>query len=442
MGLGRFGGGLDSALFACSTGAEVTVTDTASAETLKDTIVGIEHLDITFHLGEHIADDFRQNDIVIVNPAVGPENRFLGIAEDAGLLVTSQMEIFFQLCRARIVGITGANGKSTTTALTAHLLDAGTAQGIISKVWLGGNIGERPLLTELDEINPEDIVVLELSSFQLEQLGRIGKAPHASVITNLTPNHLDRHKTFDAYCLAKENIFRYQPLNADAPAFSLFNADDPITASWFDRYRGQTGRNCLSFTTDDVPSQLARAYTLVGKANLSNLAAARKVALHFGISDELIESVLPDFKSLPHRLQLVACIRDVSWYNDSIATTPPSAIAGLDAFEAPAIIIAGGYDKQLPFDELGEKIAQRARAAILIGTTAKKIAAAIEASPRRGDTIVRFASSMPEAVAFADEIAKPGDVVLLSPACASYDMFDNFRQRGDIFSDCVRTLEK
>jgi len=442
MGLGRFGGGLDSARFARQAGAEVIITDMAGPEALASAVEELADLEgITYHLGGHRLEDFEQCDVVIVNPAVPPDNAFLGAAKKAGALLTSQIELFFELCPARTVGITGANGKSTTTALTAHLLDAGRGATGIGRVWLGGNIGNRPLLTELDRIAAGDVVVLELSSFQLEQLARIRRAPDISVITNLTPNHLDRHGTFEAYCAAKENIFRHQRLDAGRPAVSVFNAEDAITSQWFDRYAGESGRICVKFHHADVPASVVERFKLPGKANLSNLAAAMAVARQLGIGDEIVKDCVGAFKGLEHRLEFVARVRGVDWYNDSIATTPPSAIVALEAFEAPKVIIAGGYDKKLPFDEFGQKIAEKAEAAILIGSTAEKIAAAIEAARQDADRPrVLFAADMQEAVSKAADIARPGSVVLMSPACASYDMFTNYRQRGDVFAGCVRSL--
>lgn len=435
MGLGRFGGGLDSAIFACKAGAKVTVTDLAQPEDLTGALKDLDSFDVDYRLGEHLEEDFLTTDIVIVNPAVPPQSKFIDIARQAGKLITSQIEIFFHLCTAPIVGITGANGKSTTTALTAHLLQTKC------KVRLGGNIGNKPLLAEIDQITEDQIMVMELSSFQLEQLARIKKAPQVSVITNLTPNHLDRHGTFQAYCDAKEAIFKYQTLDKKSPPVSIFNAEDPITCKWFDHYSQQNQRKCFAFSTDQVPESLKEAYPLPGTANLSNLAAAKTVAAQFNISDDLIKQALPGFQSLPDRLQLIAQTDGVSWYNDSIATTPPSAIAALCAFDAPKIIIAGGYDKKLPFDELGKKIAQNAKAAVLIGVTAKKIAAAIEIHKSTDDCpIIKFADSMEDAVSHANQLAKSGDIVLLSPACASYDMFENYCQRGQIFTQCVKNL--
>ncbi|MBE0534468.1 MAG: UDP-N-acetylmuramoyl-L-alanine--D-glutamate ligase [Phycisphaerae bacterium] len=441
MGLGRFGGGLDSARFAVQAGAAVTVTDMADAEDLSPVLKQMADLQgVTYHLGGHHSEDFCNCDAVIINPAVPPGSEYLQTARQAGVLLTSQIEIFLELCPARTVGITGANGKSTTTALTAHLLEAGRHEAGFRKVWLGGNIGDRPLLSELSCMTGDDIVVLELSSFQLEQLARSRQSPDIAVITNITPNHLDRHGTFEAYCDAKENIFRYQRLDAGEPSGSFFNAEDPITAAWFDRYRKQAGRACAKFHHADVGPAIAAAFGLPGNANLSNLAAAMAVARQLGIDDHVVEHSIGAFKGLEHRLEFVTRTRGVAWYNDSIATTPPSAIVALEAFDAPKIIIAGGYDKKLPFDDFGRKIAADAVAAILIGATAQKISAAIEAARTEERPRVLFAVDMQDAVLKAAEIAQPGCVVLMSPACASYDMFTNYRHRGDVFAACVRAM--
>jgi len=436
MGLGRFGGGVDCAEFASRAGAKVIVTDSALAEKLNDSISKLKEFpDIEFHLGSHDPADFRRADVIIANPAVPDDNEFLEIARRNNKFITSQINIFFELCPAQIVGITGANGKSTTTALTAHLLRATS----IENVWLSGNIGNQPLLTILDKIKANDLAVLELSSFQLESLAQIAKAPKVALLTNLTPNHLDRHGTFENYCAAKENIFKYQELKDNCPAVSIFNAEDKIAAEWFEKYSNNAGRICIRFSTDDVSKEIHDSFTLPGRANLSNLAAAIAIARHFGIDDEHIKKSLPEFKPLPHRLEFITEINGVSWYNDSIATTPQSAIAALEAFEEAKIIIAGGYDKNLPFDELGRKIAAGAKAAVLLGQTAAKIASAIKLFPQAG-TKIQIVNSLSEAVESAARLAAPGDVVLLSPACASYDMFENFQHRGREFSKLVRAL--
>ncbi len=447
MGLGRFGGGVDVARFAHSAGAKVIVTDLASAEQLSDSLNQLRDLDgIEFHLGSHVPADFEQADVIVANPAVPGDNKFLKIARQANRFVTSQINIFFELCPSRTIGITGANGKSTTTALTAHLLENMGKE----TVWLSGNIGNQPLLTILDQINPDDLVVLELSSFQLEQLAEIQKAPDVALLTNLTPNHLDRYGTFENYCTAKENIFKFQNRDDNRPAVSIFNAEDKIAAEWFEKYRNDAGRICIKFTADDIRDELRNCFALPGRANLSNLAAAMAIAKYFGTEDDQIKSCLPEFKALPHRLELVEEIRGVRWYNDSKATTQEGAITALDAFEQPTIIIAGGYDKNLPFAELGEKIVQKAKAAILIGQTAPKIAEAINnaqtslrakrSNLNQQDTKVELADSLAEAVQLANQLAASGDIVLLSPACASYDMFENYEQRGYEFIRLVQEL--
>jgi len=472
MGLGRFGGGVDAAKFAYNTGGKVTITDLATSEQLSDSVGQLKEFpDIEYHLGSHDPADFKQADIIVVNPAVPPHNEFLKLAQEHNKFITSQINIFFELCPAPIIGITGANGKSTTAALAAHLLrdtkeerrekrderrlkteNGSQVSSIehrassIKNVWLSGNIGNEPLLTIADQIRSDDLVVLELSSFQIEQLAQIQKGPHIALLTNLTPNHLDRYGTFANYCAAKENIFRFQKLDKNSPAVSVFNAEDEIAAKWFEKYRRDAGRICVKFSVDDVSEEIRDSFPLPGRANLSNLAAALCLAKHFGVEDEQIRACLPAFKSLPHRLELVTEINGVKWYNDSKATTPQSAITAIEAFDQPMIIIAGGYDKNIPFDEFGQKIAKKAKAAILLGQTAPKIANAISnANPnKRGTrdegrgTNIKIVGSLAEAVNSARQHAGSGDVVLLSPACASYDMFDNFEQRGNEFCMLVR----
>jgi UDP-N-acetylmuramoylalanine--D-glutamate ligase len=333
-----------------------------------------------------------------------------------------------------IVGITGANGKSTTTSLIAHLLK----NSVKSQVWLSGNIGNEPFLTILDQIKPDDLVVLEISSFQIEQLAQSRYAPQVALLTNLTPNHLDRYGTFENYCKAKEPLFKYQKPDGNQQAVSIFNGEDKVGLEWFEKYSKDAGRRCVKFSPDDVSDDISAGFNLPGRANLENLAAALAVVRCFGVTDKQILRYLPGFKALPHRLQLVAEIRGVRWYNDSKATTPDSAIVALEAFDNP-IIIAGGYDKHIPFDSFGEKIAQKAKAAILIGQTAQVIAKTIQANPQNRAKI-KFAKTLAEAVQTANDLADKGDVVVLSPACASYDMFENYEQRGEQFIELTGRL--
>lgn len=447
MGLGRFGGGADSAAFAASRGAKVVVTDLADAEQLSDSIAQLkEYPDIEYHLAGHSEKDFQQADIVIVNPAVPDENKHVQIARKNGAVVTSQISIFFELCPAEIIGITGSNGKSTTAALTAHLLKSQTKaeQCKYDRVWLSGNIGNEPLLMQIGEIKYDDLVVLELSSFQIEQLAQHMQAPRVALITNLLPNHLDRYDTFDNYYKAKENIFKFQRLDESAPAISIFNSEDSLLMQWYQRYKKEAHRICKRFSSQDVGDNLRGRFNLPGKANLSNLAAALAVARCFGVGDKSVERCLGSFKALPHRLELIADIGGIRWYNDSKATTPESTIAALEAFERPVILVAGGYDKNLSFDELGTKIANKAKKVILIGQTASKIKDCVDRAVRRGnrnEPDIELTNSLNQAVDLAAKDAHCGDVVVLSPACASYDMFDNYQQRGQQFRQLVKELE-
>jgi UDP-N-acetylmuramoylalanine--D-glutamate ligase len=425
----------------------VIVTDAAPAERLADSIRELEGIaDIEFHLGGHVEADFQNADLIVVNPAVPDTSPFLEVARQHHRTVTTTMNLFLQGCPALLVGITGANGKSTTTALAAHLLQAAAGGPNVryKKVWLSGNIGHVPLLGLLDQIHPKDVVVLELSSFQTERFSQIQMAPKVALLTNLTPNHLDRHGTFEAYCAAKENCFRYQPLDPEDPALSLFFAEDPVGQRWLQQFKDQPGRLCRTFSPDDVSASLRRAFKLPGRANLCNLAAALAIVRHLGVTDPQIEQALPSFKSLPHRLELVGEVKGVRYYNDSIATTPESAIVALTAFEEPKVIIAGGSDKGVSYDAFARVVADRAKAAILVGATADKIGQAIRPyllHRAQGTPRIVFARTFQEAVALASQEASQGDVVLLSPACASFDMFDNFQQRGQEFARLVGQLQ-
>ncbi|MHC4075423.1 MAG: UDP-N-acetylmuramoyl-L-alanine--D-glutamate ligase [Planctomycetota bacterium] len=444
MGLGRFGGGVDAARFAAVAGAKVTVTDLATPNELSRSVCQLADLpQIEFHLGGHSPKDFEQTDIIIANPAVPPENEFLQTASRNNKLITSQIAIFFELCPAPIIGITGANGKSTTAALTAHLLNAASDQKKPkTTVWLSGNIGNHPFLTILDQIKDNDLVVLEISSFQAQQLAQIRKAPQVALLTNLTANHLDRHGSFENYCQAKENIFKFQKSNKNHLPVSIFCAKDKIALQWYEKYSKLPDRICIKYSPDETSEEIRANFPLPGWVNLCNLAGAMAIARHFGLGDEKIKDSLLNFKPLPHRLELVARINGVSWYNDSIATTPQSTIAGLDAFNGkPVILIAGGCDKHLVFDALGQKIAANTKAAVLIGQTAPKIAAAIKNCPK-SQTKIQFAESLSDAVNLSSRLAASGDIVLLSPACASYDMFENFQQRGNEFARLVRQTTK
>ncbi len=438
MGLGRFGGGVDAAKFVAACGADVIVTDLAGPDELADSLAQLgDYPNIEYRLGSHNEEDFEKVNIVIANPAVPPHNKFLKIAASCAHLVTSQIAIFFELCPATIIGITGSNGKSTTAALTTHVLrNANRANH--GKVWLSGNIGNEPLLMLLDEIEAHDLVVLELSSFQIEQLAAENKGPQVALLTNLSPNHLDRYGTFEKYCAAKELLFANQQSKQDEPAISLFNREDKIAVELCEKYKDQPRRRCFTYSTDDLSDTVRRKFTLPGKCNLSNLAGAVTIAGVFGIDQSAVTNCIGDFKALPHRLQFVIERNGIKWFNDSKATTPQAAIAALEAFDEPIVLIAGGYDKELSFDELAKVITARAHAAILIGDTAEKIKTAIETASAGRKVTIEICKSLSDAVAAADRTAHKGDTVLLSPACASYDMFDNYEYRGREFVRLVQ----
>jgi UDP-N-acetylmuramoylalanine--D-glutamate ligase len=443
MGLGSFGGGQDSVRFACRQGGRVTVTDLADESKLRETIESLRSLPITWHLGGHVEEDFRTADVVIVNPAVPPDNPFLQIARQAGAVITSQVELFFERCPARIAAITGSNGKSTTTALTAHLLEAASSskQWTYGKIYLSGNIGNRPLLGLLEELTERDIVVLEISSFQIEQLQSCSRGADAALLTNLSPNHLDRHGTFEAYAAAKKILFDNQNPNPAFPPVSIFNAEDETGRQWFAEYSRQDFRRCRLFRADDVEEGFRRFFRLPGRVNLQNLAAALTLVSVFGPDRRLLEQAVSRFQGLEHRMQLIAERNGVRWYDDSKATTPISTMAALNGIEEPKILIAGGYDKHISFEELGRCIARRCKAVVLIGQTADKILEAVKlAGP--SDVIIQKAKTMEEAVILCSRMAQKCDIVLMSPACASYDMFKNYQERGKVFQQSVLNLSK
>jgi UDP-N-acetylmuramoylalanine--D-glutamate ligase len=306
---------------------------------------------------------------------------------------------------------------------------------------VGGNIGN-PLLERVDEIGPDDLVVLELSSFQLEYLDSIARSPQVSVVMNVTPNHLDRHGTMEAYAAAKRVIVAHQ----SASDWKVLNGDDPIVMGFTSASRTVTFSRrgpADSVGRDDRVTWRGRVFDvaarrLPGDFNLENMAAAaaasRLAAPEWEGWERAAAEALVAFPGVEHRLEFAGESGGVRYYNDSIATNPESTLAALDTLPGPFVLIAGGYDKKLPFDALGRKVAERVRVAVLLGQTAEAIAVSI---PPGSATEVRRAGSFEEAVAMARQAARPGDTVLLSPACASYDMFRHFAERGRRFKELV-----
>jgi UDP-N-acetylmuramoylalanine--D-glutamate ligase len=429
VGLGRFGGGVGVTRWLCGQGAKVTVSDIAGATDLAESIQALDGLDVALHLGGHETEDFLRAELLVVNPAVPKEMPLLLEAQAAGVPRTTEINLFLQRSPAAVAGVTGSVGKSTTTAMIGDILRKRLTAHV------GGNIG-RSLLEELPHIKPDHVVVLELSSFQLEDLPIIGVSPHVAVVTNLAPNHLDRHETMEAYAAAKKNIFAFQ----SACDVLILNAADPIVAAW----ASEAPSRVETFDPAGEPFAL----TVPGAHNQANAQAAWAAARQFGLDRATAAEALRAFTGLPHRLQLVTQRNGVRYFNDSKCTTPDSAIVALEAFPVrKAVIIVGGYDKHVSFDELGKALAARAKAVIAMGATREAIIAAVQAHQPDGQPPIdqaerqppiERADDLPSAVSAARKHAATGDVILLSPACASFDMFTNYEHRGAAFAELVR----
>ncbi len=422
VGLGRFGGGVGAARWLCEHGARVTVSDRAPAEKLGESVGALAGLDIAFHLGGHEEADFLEADLLVVSPAVPMEMPLLAAARERGVPATTEMNLLLQRCPAPVVGITGTVGKSTTTAMTGAVLAGARTPHV------GGNIG-RSLLPELGRIGPDDIVVLEISSFQLEWTPRIAVSPRVALVTNLMPNHLDRHGTLDAYAAAKKNLFRFQ----GPDDVLILNAACAETRGWADEAPGRV----TWFDPAAEPFELI----VPGAHNQANAQAAWAIARELGVPRERAAEALRGFPGLPHRLEFVAERAGVRYCNDSKCTTPEGAIVALDAFPPrTAVLLVGGYDKGVSFDALGAALAQRAKAVVALGATREKILAAVRRGAVPDAPAMESADSFDAALAAAGRLAEPGDVVLLSPACASYDMFTNYEERGERFRELVNSL--
>jgi len=448
MGLGLFGGGVGVAQFLAKQGARVTVTDLRNATELSSSIKQLEGLPISYKLGGHSEEDFINGDMVVVNPAVPKNSKFIEIARNNRVQVDTEINIFFKLCPAPIIGITGSNGKSTTTALTGNIL-----QETSRRTWVGGNIG-KSLLSDLEEIKPSDIVVLELSSFQLEEFNSTKKSPHISIVTNISPNHLDRYADMDEYIQAKKNIILHQ----DSGDYAILNYDDPELKRWKNDCKGhilwysakQTMTDGAFVKGNDIVVSLNGQSMVIpcvsrikipGIHNLQNVLAASCAAYLAGAREEHIEKAITAFTGLEHRLEFVREVNGVRYYNDSKATTPESSIAAITAFQAQVILIAGGYDKGSSFEEFAETCARNTKAVVLIGKTAGKIQELIlEKKVKKATPLIYTQKTLEEAFRQANTMAKSGDVVLLSPACASYDMFLNYEERGRKFKDMVQAI--
>lgn len=433
MGLGAFGGGEGLVRYLAAQGARVTVSDRGPASALQPTLARLDGLPVRFHLDGHRPEHFAGADLVVVNPAVPDSSPFL-----AGLPLETEINLFLKRCPTRrLIGITGSNGKTTTTHLTAACL---RALGL--RVWAGGNAGGS-LLGDLQKMTPDDAVVLELSSFQLERMAPLRRSPPVAVVTNLSPNHLDRHGTMEAYRAAKETLVRFQGPDDWAV---LHEALEGFATEAHPLRFGPACLNGERLTLTQGGARLELDLStrrLRGRHNLENMAAAAAAAWVLagrpGAAGALAEA-LCSFSPVEHRLEWIARVGGVDFTNDSKATTPESTVLALESLEGRILLIAGGSDKGVPFDGLAERVVSRCRGLVLIGQTAGAIEAAVCA--RSGAPPVERAGSLEEAVDRAAARARPGDQVLLSPACASYDMFRNYVERGLAFKAAVQRLSR
>ena len=418
-------------------GCRVTGCDRTPREKLDAEVLELEKLGAKLSLGDGYLDGVEAN-VLFRTPGMHPGNPAIQALRDRGAKVTSEMEVFFEVCPCTLIAVTGSDGKTTTTTLVSEMLKASG-----KTVWLGGNIGT-PLLPLCRQMKKEDFAVVELSSFQLMDMER---SPQRALITNLAPNHLDIHKDMQEYVDAKKNIFRFQ----SADGMLVLNADNAITAGF--RGNGETRffsrrerTNCVWEENGVIYRRgekllESREILIPGTHNIENYLAA--IALVEGLAtDDAVRQVARNFGGVEHRIELVREKDGVRFYNDSIASSPSRTIAGLRSFAEKVILIAGGYDKHIPYDVLGPEICRHVKKLYLGGATGPKIRAAVEAAPeyKPGFPEITDCRDFTEAVYAAAAGAKAGDVVLMSPASAAFDQFKNFMVRGEYFKKLVKEL--
>jgi UDP-N-acetylmuramoylalanine--D-glutamate ligase len=437
VGLGK--SGVASALFLKAHGARVTVSDTKSGDELRNEIPTLLDHGIKVETGGHGERTFREQDLIVVSPGVPVDAPLLAQARALGEAVIGEIELAARFLPGSIVAITGSNGKTTTTTLTGEILTAG---GLFTLV--GGNIGT-PAISLAERAKPDSVIVLEVSSFQLETIRTFH--PKIAVVLNVTPDHLDRHKTFEAYVDAKARMFENQ-LGDD---FAVLNEDDPTCVAmsartraqvfWFSRkkevkqgawvrdgnvlFRDGRGQREI-MQVSEIP--------LKGAHNLENVLAAVCSGSLMGCAPERIRQTVRDFKAVEHRLEFVATIRGVDYYNDSKATNVDATIKALESFPANIHLILGGKDKGSDYSVLNDLLRQRVKRVYTIGSAAGKIELQIQGAE------VVHAETLENALRKANARAESGDVVLLAPACASFDQFKNYEQRGLVFKEIVHSL--
>jgi len=432
--------GMATARFCLRRGARVTASELRPEGQVAGAVGELRRLGVPLEMGEHRTETFLAQDLIIPSPGVPYQLPPLETARARGVPVWSELELAARFLEGRLVAITGSNGKTTTTALLGHILEQAGLPALV-----GGNIGT-PAIALVEASSPATITVLEVSSFQLEAVDRF--RPDLALFLNLTPDHLDRHLSFEDYARAKARLFE----NQRSTDLALLNADEPEVARrapagpellWFSRKKRVAAGvflrdGSIVFRRDGEETTLAALsdVPLRGEHNVENVLAAAAAAWLLGAPAEAIAAGIRTFPGVEHRLEFVAEVRGVGFYNDSKATNVDAALKALDAFPGGLFVILGGKDKGGNYTSLRDPLARRARRVLLIGAAAEKIAAQLSgAAPlERVETLAR-------AVRRAFEEAAPGDTVLLAPACASFDQFENFEHRGRIFKQLVRELE-
>jgi len=416
-------------------GCDVLGCDRTPREKLDAEVLELEKAGCKLSVGDNYLDGV-EADVLFRTPGMHPGNPAIQALAAKGAQITSEMEVFFEVCPCHLIAVTGSDGKTTTTTLISEMLKASG-----KTVWLGGNIGT-PLLPLVRRMKEEDYAVVELSSFQLMDMTR---SPDRALITNLAPNHLDIHKDMEEYVQSKQNIYRYQ----NARGLLILNADNAITASF--RGNGETrffsrqGKAHVQLESGVIcrggePVLKAEDILIPGVHNVENYMAA--IAMVEGlVEDETIRHVAKNFGGVEHRIELVRIKDGVRFYNDSIASSPSRTIAGLRSFNEKVILIAGGYDKHIPYDVLGPEICAHVKKVFLCGATGPKIREAVEScTDFHGQVDMIDCGDFENAVRTAAAAAKEGDVVLMSPASASFDQFKNFMVRGECFKKIVKEL--
>lgn len=425
-------------------GVKVTVRDKATREKVADLAQELESLGAKLILGPDYLENLSE-ELIFRTPGLSPNTPQLAQAVENGAALSSEMEVFFQTCPSHLIAVTGSDGKTTTTTIISEFLkEAGKT------VYVGGNIG-KPLLPDVPDMEPEDFAVLELSSFQLMTMEQ---SPNVAVITNLAPNHLDYHHTMEEYTNAKKNIFLHQSeddrliLNYDNDVTRSMAAEAVCPVTWFSRKErleeGVYLRDGAIWLTNAMGSREVLPLSdiqLPGVHNIENYMAAI-AAVDGLVPDKCVRAVARRFHGVEHRIELVRELDGVKYYNDSIGTSPSRTTACLESFPQKIILIAGGYDKGVPFTQLGVEIVGHVKALFLTGNTAGAIRQAVQQAPGYAESgmILAETEDLAAAVAAAHKAAKPGDVVVLSPACAAFDHFKNFMERGQVFKKLVQEL--